>query len=599
MHTTPLRIACAVLTFAAAFVFWLFVHPEALSFHEQYTMFLCTWDYAAQRLSVAGGAAEYAGEFLVQFAYYPAAGAALMALLMVGLGCGVWAAARKMGADGVHCWIGMVPVALLMGYMGDENVESAFCVALTGVAWMAAGYGALEGSWARRIGLVLGACFGYLALGPVAWVLVLLCMAIDLRRGAGAWAAVAGGLCLGGFVYIASISFMSQYPTLDILFGHNYYNQRETYPVLQFVVSGSLVVVPLIASYLPEVRKIWVSIVEGIAIFILGAIFATYSYNTAKYDAITYDSLVRSEKWDEIIALADKRAPQDATSMAAVNLALAQRGELCEKMFRYPQFGAKGLITPSRRNQFSAITSAEALYRLGMVNEAQYYFFDSQEGITDCHKSSRLSKRIAETLIINGRYEMARKYLHRLGQTIFYSDWARKASWAIKSEATVNAHPTWGKLRDYRNKESMVWNYYAMDKMLAMLYVGNKDNRMALDYYMAQCLLRCDLQKMWMGLGWAIEDYGKNNIPRHIQEAVALAWIQGHKDFEGVPIGISKSVIDDLGLFMRMATSNPNDPRLDAPRWRATFWHYLMNHKQEDARTGATQPKPGNDEQTR
>lgn len=605
MHTTTdkkhsmLSIACAALTFAASFAFWLFVHPEALSFHEQYTMFLCTWDFAAHRLAVAGGLAEYVGEFITQFAYYPAVGAALMALLMVGLGSGVWAVMRKMGASEGHCWLSVLPVALLIGYMGDENVEPAFAVALTGGVWMAAGYGLLQGRWARIFGAGIGTCVCYWALGPVAWAFAVLCGVIDMRRGAGVWAGFVGLVCLGIIFFIASISWMSQYTTLDILLGHNYHNFRMTWPAMQFVVEASIVVVPVVGSFLPPIEKIWVSTIEGVTIFILSSIFAITSYDADKYAAIAYDSLVRAEKWDEIIERATKRAPKDATSMTAVNLALAERGELCKRMFAYPQKGAEGLIAPSRRDQFSAITSAEALFRLGMVNEAQHYFFDSQEGIVDCHKSARLSKRIAETLIVNGRYEMARKYLHRLSKTLFYSRWVKKAEWAIKSEATVCAHPTWGRLRTLRYKDGFVWNYYAMDKMLAILYTSNTGNRMALDYYMAQCLLRRDIQRVWKGLGWAIADYGRDNIPRHIQEAVALAWIQGHKDFEGVPITLSESVVSDLMEYMRIYTANASDPRLDTQRWRATYWHYLLRQKPSDATTGATQKSTVNEEQTR
>ena len=62
-----IRSLAAAAVFIAIYVFWLHSHPEALSFREQYQMFLFSWDYLLEHLLIAGGMAEYIGEFLMQF----------------------------------------------------------------------------------------------------------------------------------------------------------------------------------------------------------------------------------------------------------------------------------------------------------------------------------------------------------------------------------------------------------------------------------------------------------------------------------------------------------------------------------------------------
>ena len=68
-----------------AFLFWLVAHPEWISYQEQYQLFLFNADYMAERLSVAGGVADYAAEFITQFFYVVPLGALLMALICVAL----------------------------------------------------------------------------------------------------------------------------------------------------------------------------------------------------------------------------------------------------------------------------------------------------------------------------------------------------------------------------------------------------------------------------------------------------------------------------------------------------------------------------------
>lgn len=58
--------------------------------------------------------------------------------------------------------------------------------------------------------------------------------------------------------------------------------------------------------------------------------------------------------------------------------------------------------------------------------------------IPNFNKSGRCFKRLAETNLINGQYEVAAKYLRLLRKTIFYRDWAEDAMTCIMRK--INAH---------------------------------------------------------------------------------------------------------------------------------------------------------------
>ena len=55
-----------------------------------------------------------------------------------------------------------------------------------------------------------------------------------------------------------------------------------------------------------------------------------------------------------------------------------------------------------------------------MITVAQRTVFEAQEAILDFQKSGRCYQRLAQTYLILGNYEVARKYLIALQKTLFY-----------------------------------------------------------------------------------------------------------------------------------------------------------------------------------
>ena len=61
------NLCLSVLFGIGVFLFWYLTYPHALSYQEQYQLFLWTGDYFCERTSVPGGMSEWLGEFIVQF----------------------------------------------------------------------------------------------------------------------------------------------------------------------------------------------------------------------------------------------------------------------------------------------------------------------------------------------------------------------------------------------------------------------------------------------------------------------------------------------------------------------------------------------------
>ena len=250
-------------------------------------------------------------------------------------------------------------------------------------------------------------------------------------------------------------------------------------------------------------------------------------YDKEMYELIRLDYLVRNERWDEIVKRAGNNQVRTSFWSNCVNLALSQKRLLADRMFDFYQSGEDALIMPRTRDLTSMLPSAEAFWRLGMVNSAQRYMFDTQESILNGRKSGRCTKRIAECMLVNGHYQTAQKQLLLLKKTLFYRGWAKEMEALMVNEANVNAHPIYGKLRKLRYKEDFLYNYEEIDKMFGLIFMNNTENKTALDYFLAQLLLKGDIKSFQQYIGLAQQYGGYRQMPLGYQDVMRCIQMQG------------------------------------------------------------------------
>ena len=461
----------SVLVGIGMFVFWYLAYPHALSYQEQYQLFLWTGDYFWERVSLPGGLADWLGEFIVQFYYVEWLGALLLALLFVALQRLV----ARLLPEGVWCLLSVVPVVLLLWLMGDINVMLAWPVAVV----LALALACIR--WPRRLWWldIIVVPIAYWLIGPAVWIYVIIrVIQIGWRQ---LW--TAGWLVAVQLMVYAWL--LPQWPLQQAMTGLSYYRIPLSYPQW----SG---------------------------------------YNKDMYELIRMDYLVRNERWDEIVKRAGQYQVRTPFWSNCVNLALSQKRLLADRMFDFYQSGEDALIMPRVRDLTSMLPSAEVFWRLGMVNSAQRYMFDTQESILNDRRSGRCTKRIAECMLVNGHYKTACKQLDLLKKSLFYRGWAEEAEALMADEAKMNAHPVYGKLRQLRYKENFLYNYEEMDKMLGLLLMNNTDNKMALDYFLAQLLLKGDLKSFQQYLGLAQQYGGYRQMPLGYQDVMRCIQAQGN-----------------------------------------------------------------------
>jgi hypothetical protein len=490
---------------------WLFFavyYRHHLHYQEEMQLFLTTGAYFLETIASPGGLSSYFSRLITQFFVDSFAGGLCIALLLIALQRLVWsvsAAQVPLGSKKTSYYLlSFIPSTVYACALMDENFLLTALVALI---------------------FVLLAVFPYQRMKPFKARLVYLLLMIPLLY----W--IAGGAY------------------------RNFYRYPNIFPVILLIIFLLALIIPILCRYLPEKNDRKSRIISGgiqltIILLLVGWGVKTQA-NWEKEEIMAYDYFSRSQKWNSIIRLADKKAPTTPLSVASLNLALAKQSQMSNYMFDYFQNGPEGLLPAFQKEFIMDMMAGEIYYHLGLVNTAQRFAFEGMEAIPDYQKSVRCLKRLAETNLINGQYEVANKYLFLLKQTFFYKKWAEETTTYLYHEEKINAHPEWGKLRQFRPKNDFLFSEQEKDQVLGILYQNNPNNRMAYEYLLAYTLLIKDLQHFFDYYRLLENKKQDEAVPKSYQEA--LAFIQGQVHFKA---GLSEEA------FYK--------------QYGKTYWYYLM-----------------------
>jgi hypothetical protein len=439
-----LHLLYTLLFGVAVLFFFGLAYPHHLHYQEQYQLFLFDSTYVWDIVKVPGGVADLLGRFCTQFFLFAWVGAFIIAvllsvvqLLVLSLFNGQWSMVNGQWFYGMT----FVPSFLLWLFLLDEN-------ALLGGVW--------------AVLLTLLAIWGCMLI-PKVWVRrVAILIAIAILY----W------MALGGSHY-------HRYPTVT--------------PYLLYAAWLSAVILPLMVHFI-KVQDLKFK-VQGLTFLLVAVVMGTIVWKNANFKAekvMQYDFMACHQQWNRILATANAEKPNNQIGVTVQNLALAMHGMLADHLFDYNQNGILGLLPDVQSDATSPLPTAEAFYQLGMINVAQRTVFEAQEAILDFQKSARCYKRLAQTNLINGSYEVARKYLTALQKTLFYREWANETLSLLGNEEAIAKHPEYGRLRQWAYKDEFYFSDHVTPEMLESLYFSNTDNRLALEYLRAYYMLTGD-----------------------------------------------------------------------------------------------------------
>ncbi len=566
----------SALVFAlAAFVFWAFVRPEWLNFHEQYQLFQFSTEYLTDYLALPGGMAVYASEFLVQFFYNTYLGAFVVAAVLCGIAILIEKIARRgFNIDNLTP-LNFVPSILIWIYSGDEKM--LFTLPTAVLLSLSATYLFIRAEKLKSTYIQIAAIpILYWLIGYCVWIFIIIIgvrniiLSTDRLKAFGMLTAHVL-YCIGVQFFVAYV-VTRNYPLIDIFCGIDYYSERMTIPFWQHLIAIACVLIPLCNIKL--LQKTW-AFYTAAALIVAATVGGIITkYDAARYSFIKIDYLVRTGQWDAVLDFCkDNKYPSEFAA-TGVNLALAMTGQLPDRLFEFNQMGGPaGFISRFEYNSFSCGPTAEACYQLGLINSVLRYNFDMQSAIINCKNSGRFCKRIAEAYILNQRYDVAQRYLNLLKSTIFYRSWALQAEVSMGNEELMQQNADWTRIDRMRIRNG--YNFTVeTDRMMMALFDHCNENKMAIDYALCICLINRDLKSFIAYMPYYTKAYGKANLPRIYQQAYAWVCYQNGYKIENMPDFISEQTRKELKDFNYAYLLNPKS--LERGRFANSFWKYIV-----------------------
>lgn len=580
----------AVLVPAGIFAFFTFFYNSHLHFEEQFSLFLFTSDYLIEKLILPGGVAGYLGEFLTQFYYISFLGPLIIALLLFALFLVIKKAISTVSPGSILLLSGLIPPLYAGMILCNEfyplSVVTGHLLSMTAAML----YIHLKQKKTRFItGLVLIPVVywitGGLYISCLSVIIVFELLAgretgrgntINRRRFAGMVIIVSYLLVAASIPLILQKCIFSE-PGFAGLWGRFCYNIPGAIPASVVILSVLPAILMFFSGIVRVHEKHVIKVLTAEILIIAAFCFAGFRYysNFDAEETMTYDYLVRQGRWDDVLKYSAKRPPENYLSLSMLNLSLSKTGRMGDNLFRYAQHGISGLFLSFNKEYVAPLMGNEIFYNLGLINASQQYAFESMETIPDMGKSARIIRRLAETNLINGQYQVSEKYLHILEHTLFYRKWAKNTLPYLYNEEKINANADWGEKRKYLIVDDYFFHVQDIETILNRMVSEHPDNRAAFEYLMAFYLITKDLGH-FSGLIPAMEKMRYAKVPSSYQEAITFILASSNRDpLTESPQYISQGTRQNLKTYADIFNTYPDAEQRLRPRFSGTYWFYL------------------------
>lgn len=280
--------------------------------------------------------------------------------------------------------------------------------------------------------------------------------------------------------------------------------------------------------------------------------------------------LAREKRWDAIVDKYRGKQIHDYVSLNYLNMSLAQKGELAERMFAFDQKGTRSLCADWNQTFYMDRLLSDVYFLVGDVSLSESFAMD---GFTQSKRkgSARMMQRFVQVSLIRGEMGLARKYLDLLAAMPFYKDWAKRyASYLTSPESMYEEPELKGKRIRVEKRDRLslsvpadsLWSGYDLP-----------DNRIGWEYRGCYYLLDKDLDAFSRFLE-ATPFLDRERMPRHFQEAVLLL---ADRDRSGLSVyPIQPELVERYRSFKKFLRQSgiQTDVSLIHQQFGDTYWYY-------------------------
>lgn len=576
-------VAFWLIVFGALFTFLQTSFQYHFYYIEQSQLFLFSEAYIGNKLVLPGGFSMLVAEFLVQYFIRPYIGPLVTAALLTGVGiCTAGIVKRIAPASGLFI-LYVLPVLALLFMHFDFNYRVQGTVCYLMMTALLCGYMRIRNDLFRLVaGCVLVPVLFWLA-GSIAVLFAGMACLFEGLQKTPKWyislIGVAEVLLMGiGTVYL---SLMGEYRWV---FGPNLYYHYTLHP--KEIIYYSWICLPLVflvAFFLRNRKglsgkKLFAGISCVVQLAMIGIVlwWGIPKYSDAKTLRLKkLDYFARTEQWDKTIEEC-KGKLTNFLYMCHLNMALANKGELSDKMFNFDQRGPQGLLVQWNKSENISCMLSDIYFTMGATASSQEMAFEGYVSAME-DGNPRMLKRLVQTNLIYGTYPIAEKYISILEKTYAYRDWAESQRKYLYNDQAVESDPVLGTRRRMLPDRNSLAMIDGLTGDLELFLEKGPANSAALQYLGAMYLLAKNLE----GFKVLMEKYYGTEflpaLPVHFQEAV-IVMSEKEPDY-WKRFNISETIVARFADYKKQVLANRNNSALAGLLNRSygnTYWFYFM-----------------------
>lgn len=602
----------ALLVFIATAAYLLITkNAEVLFMAQDRNLYVGTNAFLSEMLDKPGGLLAYAGAYLTQLFYNPTIGASLLiAIWCIIYGCTI--KAFRLGCK--WAFLAVIPIACLLTSVVDlgywiyylKQPGYYFRESLGFLCVMICVYGISllnKKTTIQSISIVALTAVAYYAIG---WYSLLMPAYIVMQK------VFSEGPDKKSKIITAAISIISIGLIPLIAYNYSYTEIRledawnsgfplfkadateDYYREYPFMV---LAVAPLFFPIITwATKKLELKGGVAFAYLIVYALVALYGVpyvcNALNFEDYNYRAEMRMYRatdendWDKVLEEASSYETTPTREMVILNhIALMNKGTLGSQLFRYNNFGEAPKVDTvgiTERRVLNSLGKLETaldekgnaiidtlMLRVHMVQTAGpiiYYNhaktnFASRwciENAVEYGYSISIMKILAKCAIVNGEWDVARKYLKNLQKTMYYKDWADNYMKLVDNPKLIEEYHEFDYVRElYNHMGTVLDGDNGLCEMYLLNYFANtmnKDSKQLQELTLAYSMIQKDIQLFWPRFFLYAQLHRGEKMPVHYQEAAYLYGNLEHQvDISGMPF--DKEVPESYASFQQISQS--------------------------------------------
>ena len=600
----PLYIIYTItaLSFLAIALYFAYFCQYQLRFMEQQRVFLFAKEYFDAFILQPGGIVDYVNVFLLQFFFHPIVGGFIISFMCFLLFFLLYKEAKKIAGNNIAFFLSIIPVGLLLVLHHDHGISLSVVLSLL-LSLCAIKAGTMPvGRLLRLPGFYCLYRLGLIVLlfaiggGVAVWPALMCFICYEYKQSVKGWRRYVNIISL--CVTMALLYLLARYilyPTYserDILFSNipSMYGKPWFLYVMLLLWTGSTVIyllslmlsplrLPLLSTlYLDKFKNLMpVSFLVFVSLVFASVVYFARNERTEMILHIDYD--ISMQDWDGALEVCRKYPDKHRVVWQYANLALCQQGRLLYDFMEFASSDFDPLFLPWEVNNITPLFGQETYYYLGLINESVHWAFEASIA-NPMGTNSKLLRRLVQGNIINGKYDLADKYLSVLDKTLYYNRWAEQMSLYLSDSISDKALWVESKRNIMPYDDFLMGDHpvFVLKRLLEM----QPGNRMAFEYFMAYLFIVKDINMIIENLEY-INNLNYMEFPSLLSQVLIL-YISLHPDQElellkRYPISLSPDVENQFNEFNRIMKLSKTKEQAQAALKKdfgKTIWYYLQ-----------------------